>query len=92
MENAPKINTDGTFTIKEAAEQLGFSPYKFFKMLREKGIIRNDNLPNGNTGEGNLMPAVRCYVFSSGYSCLRPYTRVTKKGVAYLKKLFREEA
>jgi phage antirepressor YoqD-like protein len=91
-ENAPKIKTTGTFTIREAAEKLGFPPYKFFRMLREKGIVRSDNLPSGNVSEGNLMIATRCYVFSNGYSCLRPYTRITKKGIAYLKKLFLEEA
>ena len=71
--------------------ELGIGPNILFGMLREKNILRNDNMPGQPYREkGYLTIEPKLYTFSTGYSVLCPKTRITEKGMAYFKKIFRE--
>jgi phage antirepressor YoqD-like protein len=60
--------------------------------LRDKGIIRGDNLPtNPYFRQGLLIVEKVPYAFSNGSVGYLPKTRVTKKGMSFFKKMFKEE-
>ena len=79
------------YTLQELAAELEIGPYIFHRLLREMGIIREDNLPtNSYFREGLLVVEKVPYAFKNGCIGFLPKTRVTKKGMAYFKKMFKE--
>ncbi|MDR0473428.1 MAG: phage antirepressor KilAC domain-containing protein [Treponema sp.] len=81
------------FTLQELAAELGIGTVTFFKLLRYKGILRSDNLPTkAYFRQGYLIVEKVPYKFSSGFIGYLPKARVTAKGMAFLKKLFKAEA
>jgi phage antirepressor YoqD-like protein len=81
------------YTLQELAAELEIGPYIFHRLLREMGIIREDNLPtNSYFREGLLIVEKVPYAFKNGCIGFLPKTRVTRKGMAYFKKMFKEMA
>ena len=78
-----------TYTIQALASEIGMGPNKFFGVLREKGFLRRDNMPNQPYLQKGLLTIVKvAYTFSNGYTQFIPKARVTKKGMKYFKKVF----
>jgi len=81
------------YTLQELAAELEIGPYIFHRLLREMGIIREDNLPtNSYFREGLLIVEKAPYAFKNGCIGFLPKTRVTRKGMAYFKRMFKEMA
>jgi len=79
------------YTLQELAAEIGIGSNTFFKVLRNKGILRSDNLPSKEYFKnGYLIVEKVPYAFSSGCIGYLPKTRVTAKGKAVLKKIFKE--
>jgi len=79
------------YTLQELATEIGIGSNTFFKVLRNKKILRSDNMPSKEYFKnGYLIVEKVPYAFSSGFIGYLPKTRVTAKGKAFLKKMFKE--
>jgi len=80
------------YTLQELALEFFIGTGTFFKLLRNKGILRSDNLPEKKYfRNGYLVVEKVPYQYSSGTIAFRPKTRVTSKGRDYFKKMFKAE-
>ena len=81
------------FTLQELAAELSIGSHTFHKILRSRGILREDNLPTSTYFRQGLLIVEKVpYAYSSGCIGFLPKTRVTRKGMAYFKKMFKESA
>ena len=80
-------------TLQELAAELGIGPIVFHRILRDKGILREDNLPTSAYFKQGLLIVEKVpYAFSSGFIGFLHKARVTRKGMAFFMKMFRELA
>lgn len=79
-------------TIQAAAKALGFGPNRFFKLLRDKRVLMENNLPyQAHLDAGRFRVVERTFEDRNGIH-IHARTLVTGKGLIYLQQLTKKEA
>lgn len=75
-------------TLTEVAKSLGVGPRKLFRFLRDKGILRRDNLPmQAHMERGRFRVVQSPYTDpKTGRKCTRAQTVVTARGITFVQQ------
>jgi len=87
------MNTQVTYTLKEAAQRLGIGPRKFNAFLRDKGVLKYEgkyNLPSQKYIEKGYMKRRQSKFTHPTTGQLHQYAVITNSGLLWLEKFFDE--
>lgn len=85
-------HTPDTVDLQTAAKYIGYGPKKLFRLLRDKKVLGNNNLPYQRYIDQGYFKTDYGY-FEHPYVGTKPYAKplVTPKGLEWLAELIKQE-